>query len=78
MDDQHSINEREWGRAENWTGWLGAYRSQRDTRLWVPKRNATHGWSPNLAHQPGRLFMLAMLIVPVVLVVVLVLAVAFR
>ena len=52
MDAQKTIDQQEWQRPENWSGWLGTYRSARDTRLWVPTRNATRGSSPNLAHQP--------------------------
>jgi hypothetical protein len=38
MEDQDAINEQEWALPENWSR-FGVYRSARDMRLWVPKKN---------------------------------------
>jgi len=51
MDNHELMNQQEWERPENWTGWLGVYRSPRDTRTWVPKRNPALGWTLNFAHR---------------------------
>ena len=50
MPDQDAINEQEWTRPENW-GRFGTYRSARDTRFLVPKRNPRMGWTFNLARR---------------------------
>jgi uncharacterized membrane protein len=48
---QDDINEREWRDPANWTGRvLPRYASERDTRLWVPKRNPALGWTINFGH----------------------------
>jgi uncharacterized membrane protein len=78
MESQDRLNQEEWERPDNWSGWLGVYRSERDTRPWVPKRNASHGWTPNMAHREGRQFLLAMLIVPGALLLLLALTNLFR
>ena len=49
MNEQDVINEQEWSRAENWSRW--GYRSTRDTRLWVPKKNPRLGWTLNFARR---------------------------
>ena len=51
MDEQDVINQQEWESPENWTGWFGTYRSARDARLWVPKKNPRLGWTLNFAHR---------------------------
>jgi uncharacterized membrane protein len=52
--DQSQIDEAEWQDRRNWHGgWLGIYRSQRDTRVWVPKRNPKMGWTINTARPAG-------------------------
>jgi uncharacterized membrane protein len=54
MERQDAIDQQEWEKPENWTGWLGTYRSTRDSRLWVPKRNPRLGWTLNFAHRGAR------------------------
>ena len=76
-EDQDAVNEREWARPENWTGWLGTYRSELDDRIWVPKRWGV-GWTPNVAHRQGRLFLASLFILPVTIIATLLLALALR
>ena len=62
--DQNAINEQEWARPENWSR-FGVYRSQRDMRLWVPKRNHPRlGWTLNFAHPGARWAAAAPALVP--------------
>jgi len=69
-DAEWTINETEWKRADNWHGgWLGLYSSARDSRVWVRKRNPAHGWTVNLARPAGRVWLAALLGVPLLLVV---------
>src|SRR6266850_567453 len=49
MATQDDINQLEWERPENWSGRLCVYRSARDTRIWVPKRNPSLGRTLNFA-----------------------------
>jgi hypothetical protein len=63
MSDQDAINEREWARPENWTR-FGAYRSARDTRFWVPKKNRRLGFTVNFAQRGAKLACFAPAIVP--------------
>jgi hypothetical protein len=46
--NQKETNQQEWSSPSNWR-W-SFYRSARDSRLWVPKRIPTLGWTLNLAH----------------------------
>lgn len=69
MDNQEPMNEQEWKRPENWTGWLGTYRSARDTRLWVPKRNPARGWTLNFAHRAAWWSLVGLFTVPLGFVV---------
>ncbi|HEX5109388.1 MAG TPA: hypothetical protein VFV95_13115 [Vicinamibacterales bacterium] len=64
MTDQNAINEQEWSNPENWTGWWCIYRSQRDTRIWVPKRNPRMGLTLNFAHRGAYWSLLGLSIVP--------------
>ncbi len=55
MITQDEANRAEWEKAENWTSgpkWLSAYFSHADSRVWVPKRIPSMGWTLNLA-KPG-------------------------
>ena len=63
MTVQDSVNEQEWARPENWSR-FGIYRSARDMRLWVPKRNPRLGWTLNFAHRGAWCAMLVPAIVP--------------
>lgn len=65
MQDQNVINQQEWENEGNWSGWLQTYRSERDTRLFVPKRNPRMGWTINFAHRGGWWYLLGLLIVPI-------------
>ena len=67
MDEQETINQREWDNPANWAGWLRAYRSKADTRLWVPKRFGI-GQALNLAHPGAKVFLAGMAIIPLALV----------
>ena len=78
MDGQEQINQREWERRENWSGWLCTYRSERDTRLWVPKPNPRLGLTLNFAHPQARLSLLGVSIVPLGLLLLFVLWGIFR
>ncbi len=64
--EQRSIDDREWRLDENWS-WA-SYASPLDSRVWVPKRNPALGWTVNRAHTTGRLWLLAILGVPLVVV----------
>jgi uncharacterized membrane protein len=74
VNAQDLINQQEWERPENWTGWLGTYRSERDERTWVPKRNPVMGWTLNFAHRNAWWWLLGPLIVPLGLLLFAVLA----
>lgn len=78
MDDQEVINQKEWERLENWTGWLGTYRSAKDSRIVVPKRTVALGWTLNFAHRAAWWSLLGMLTVPFGLVVLVLLWRLFR
>ncbi|NNE43764.1 MAG: hypothetical protein HKN12_06130 [Gemmatimonadetes bacterium] len=74
---QQERNEKEWNDPNNWLGprWLGAiYSSDRDTRVFVPKRYQKVGRTPNLGTFGGRLFLFGTL---GVVVLALTLALAF-
>jgi uncharacterized membrane protein len=73
MEIQDAINEQEWNRPDNWRGRLGNYRSTRDTRLWVPKRNPRLGWTLNFAHPASRWTCLGLFTVPIAFVLLFVL-----
>lgn len=59
---QDEINEAEWNDPRNWHGgWLGLYRSRRDSRAWVPKRFPALGVTVNFARRSGVLGLLLIL-----------------
>jgi uncharacterized membrane protein len=62
MDDQAAVDDAEWRRPENWTA--GIYRSKRDSRLLVPKRNPRYGQTINFAHPRSGLLLLGLSSVP--------------
>ena len=73
--EQESINQREWERPENWTGWFGSYSSALDNRLWVPKRPMTGtGDALNFGHPGAKTVVAGMCIIPAALVLAFVLA----
>lgn len=54
---QDELNEQEWHNTENWR-WGLFYHSEKDSRLWVPKRSLLarrrHGGTPNFAKEAAR------------------------
>ncbi|MDX1496607.1 MAG: DUF5808 domain-containing protein [Salinisphaeraceae bacterium] len=68
---QASINQEEWNDPDNWGGPRGleVYFSKRDSRIWVPKRIRWMGWTVNLAHTGGVLWLLAIILSSIGLVV---------
>lgn len=57
--DQDQINEAQWNDPANWS-W-GVYRSERDTRVWVPKPVRWTGWTLNFAHAAAVWWLIAFL-----------------
>lgn len=55
---QQEINRSEWNNPMNWGGpkGLAVYFSKRDSRIWVPQRHPSIGWTLNLAHTGGVLW----------------------
>ena len=56
---QQEINHAEWLNADNWGGpkTLAVYFSKKDTRVWVPQQKPSIGWTLNLAHTGGVLWL---------------------
>ena len=65
--EQQAINDREWHTDQNWSR-LGVYASPADSRTWVPKRTPSLGWTINVSRAAGRLWLLALLGAPLVIV----------
>jgi uncharacterized membrane protein len=59
MARQHEINHAEWLNEDNWGGpkTLAVYFSKRDNRVWVPQQKPSLGWTLNLAHTGGVLWL---------------------
>jgi uncharacterized membrane protein len=71
-ESEEAINQWEWEQSYNWSG--GYYSSERDTRLWVPKRAMTgSGLTLNFAHPSAKITFATMCAVPVGLLLLLVL-----
>lgn len=70
---QNEINEAEWKNPENWGGppTLAVYFSKRDARVWVPQHKPSIGWTVNLAHTGGILWMIGICVGMILLLVVL-------
>lgn len=67
---QDERNIAEWKDDKNWRGgWLGLYQSPNDTRVWVPKRNPTYGWTVNFAHRAGWLWMFVLVGFPMLIII---------
>lgn len=64
VEHQSEVNQREWDDPLNWGGGriVAVYFSQRDSRLWVPKRVPAFGWTLNLAHPWGARLLVAILV----------------
>ena len=57
--EREQRDRMEWEDARNWRGgWLGIYHSERDSRLWVPKRRPGFGWTVNTARPAGMALLL--------------------
>lgn len=62
---QDEINRNEWENPANWSDSLiGIYFSKRDTRVWVPKRRPTWGWTLNLGQPAGAMWLVGLLAGP--------------
>ena len=75
--DQADTNRTEWQNPENWGGpvWMSVYFSKRDDRVWVPKQIPWMGFTLNLAHTAGVLWLVGLLTFAVVVPVTAVLLV---
>jgi hypothetical protein len=70
--NQDEINRSEWQKPENWTSgskWLCVYFSHADSRITVPKRIPSHGWTLNLAKPRGVAWLLVCILGPLVLTI---------
>ncbi len=58
MSDNENC-KAEWDNPDNWGGskMLTVYFSKKDPRIWVPKRVTSSGYTVNLAHAGGVLWM---------------------
>lgn len=74
---QQEINQSEWLRADNWGGpkTLAVYFSKKDNRIWVPQQRPALGWTLNLAHKGGVLWLVG-ICVGIILVMVVITVVA--
>jgi len=63
---QKEINQQEWSNPSNWRWSL--YRSEKDSRLWVPKQVSAMGWTLNLSHRRANLWLGLFGIVPCLVV----------
>ncbi len=62
---QDQIDQAEWENPANWSDTVvGVYFSKRDSRVWVPKRIPTWGWTINLGHPAGAWWLVGLLAVP--------------
>ena len=69
---QIEINESEWSNPQNWSGakWAQLYFSRKDSRLWVPKRNRSMGWTINLGNPSGAVCLAGVVLSGIAFVVV--------
>ena len=70
---QQEINHAEWLNAENWGGpkALAVYFSKKDTRVWIPQQKPAIGWTLNLAHTGGVLWLVGICVGMIVVMVAL-------
>jgi uncharacterized membrane protein len=62
---QRKINQEEWESPANWSDTVvGVYFSKRDSRVWVPKRVPSFGWTVNLGHPAGAWWLVGLLALP--------------
>lgn len=58
-------NQSEWENPRNWSGGaFGIYKSEKDTRVWVPKRNPKMGWTFNFAKPTAYVWLALLILVP--------------
>lgn len=59
---QEQIDQAEWENPANWSDTIvGVYFSKRDSRVWVPKRTPSWGWTINLGHPAGAWWLVGLL-----------------
>jgi uncharacterized membrane protein len=62
---QKKINQAEWENDANWSDTVvGVYFSKKDSRVWVPKRVPSFGWTVNLGHPSGAWWLVGLLAIP--------------
>jgi hypothetical protein len=61
---QQEINHTEWLSPDNWGGpkALAVYFSKKDTRVWIPQHKPSIGYTLNLAHKGGVLWLVGICI----------------
>jgi uncharacterized membrane protein len=66
--DQEQINRTEWENPANWSdNIVGIYFSKSDSRVWVPKRFPSFGWTLNLGNPAAAWWLVGLLAVPTLL-----------
>ena len=69
--NQDERNDEEWRDPKNWSGGIfGIYRSEKDTRVWVPKKNPKAGWTLNLTKRASFYWMFGTLLFIVVILLI--------
>lgn len=64
-------NSAEWANPANWHGGIfRIYQSEKDSRVWVPKRNPAMGWTLNFAHRAAWLWLAGLVLGPIVVIVI--------
>jgi uncharacterized membrane protein len=62
MMTQDQVNQAEWENPANWSDTVvGVYFSKRDSRVWVPKRVPSWGWTINLGNPAGAWWLVGLL-----------------
>lgn len=65
---QDEINRAEWENPANWSDTIvGIYFSKRDSRVWVPKRIPSWGWTLNLGHPSSAWWLVGLIATPALL-----------
>ena len=75
----NQANDAQWNNAQNWAGpkLFAVYFSKADSRLWVPKRIPWMGWTLNLGHPKGAVWLVG-IIVGIVLLQIAVLLIVLK
>ena len=70
---QDEINHEEWLKTDNWGGpkTLAVYFSKKDTRVWIPQQKPSIGWTLNLAHTGGVVWLVGICVGIILLMVAL-------